>query len=89
QVDSAYELLSSRARQRLTREEFRRQATDWLGDSRHRFDLEKRRPELRAPGRLVLPAQDPDEADWEWRVVREDGWRLDRLDGGPIRIPDG
>ncbi|MGE0490013.1 MAG: GAF domain-containing protein [Vulcanimicrobiota bacterium] len=90
QLGTAYELLSPRLREKLTREQFEQRVKTWLSQGKNAWELQYRRPavEEQDDSKCVLALEriGPEQAkSWHWRLVKTPtGWTLDRLEGGPV-----
>jgi hypothetical protein len=90
QFTPARDLLSSRARAHLAPQSFQAAQMAYLEDADRRWDLQYRRAEPQPSEGVVQVIGPKGSEPWSWTFVREEGrWRLDRLEGGPVSVPDG
>lgn len=90
QFEPAYELLSNRVRGHLPLPGFQSAGLGYLADGEQRWDLQYRRAES-GPDEGVIQVVGPEGSQpWRWTLIREqDRWRLDKLEGGLLTVPDG
>lgn len=93
EADGAYHFLSPALQETLPVGDFQRRVETYLQDERNNWDIQKRRLFLESrEGDVALVTVEPAEMvrggrAWRWTLIKTDqGWKLDRLESGPIAL---